>query len=141
SKEEQKEIILSLYRIYNNHVDSNISHQSNNFLREKYPDFQIDNHSYTHMFYHECLRYKGEIGEDRINQLHRVFDVKFGHVDELSFKDFNFFISPVNYGGSSISDFFSILESAVREADRKWREDEFEKHHKHKRKRQRGMDR
>jgi len=141
SKEEQKEIILSLYQIYNNHVDSNISHESNNFLREKYPDFQIDNHSYIHMFYHECLQYKGEIGEDRINQLHRVFDIKFGHVDELFSKDLNCFTSPVNPSGSSISDFFSILESAVREADRKWREDEFEKHHKHKKKRQRGMDR
>ena len=44
----------------------------------------------------------------------------------------------LSYDGS---DFFSILESAIREADRKWREDELEQKNKNKRKRQKGMER
>ena len=40
-----------------------------------------------------------------------------------------------------VLDFFSILESAIHEADKKWREDEFKQQNKNKKKkRQKGID-
>jgi hypothetical protein len=64
----------------------------------------------------------------------------------LELKAPNTFTPHHNHYLGSISpdgtDFFSILESAIREADRKWREDEFEQYHKNKKKkRQRGIER
>ncbi|MBT2744773.1 MobQ family relaxase [Bacillus sp. ISL-77] len=147
SKQEQKEIIFSLYCIKNVKTNSSNKDKHYDILRYKYPDFQIDNQSYMKVFYHECLRYSDEIGPDKINQLHSAFNVQtFENVEESSFKAPNTFTPHPNHYLGSISpdgtDFFSILESAIREADRKWREDEFEQYHKNKKKkRQRGLER
>ena len=145
-REEQREIIFSLYQIQQDKGDSYIRHSAYETLRNKYPDFQIDNPSYKQMFFYECLRYKDEIGEERMEQLHHVFDVKGSHLDGASFEDERTFTPSSNPYSSFIhydgSDFFSILESAIREADRKWREDEFEQQNKDKKKKQqRGMER
>ena len=145
-REEQREIIFSLYQIQQDKGDSYIRHSAYERLRNKYPDFQIDNPSYKQMFFYECLHYGDEIGEERMEQLHHVFDVKGSHLDGTSFEDERT-VTPssdpysgfIHYDGS---DFFSILESAIREADRKWREDEFEQQNKNKKKKQqRGMER
>ena len=145
-REEQREIIFSLYQIQQDKGDSYIRHSAYESLRNKYPDFQIDNPSYKQMFFYECLHYGDEIGEERMEQLHHVFDVKGSHLDGTSFEDERTvtpssdpYSSFIHYDGS---DFFSILESAIREADRKWREDEFEQQNKNKKKKQqRGMER
>ena len=80
------------------------------------------------------------------SQLHHVFDVKGSHLEGTLFEDERTFTPSSNPYSSFIhydgSDFFSILESAIREADRKWREDEFEQQNKQKKKKQqRGMER
>ena len=145
-REEQREIIFSLYQIQQDKSDSYIRHSAYETLRNKYPDFQIDNPSYKQMFFYECLRYKDEMGEERMSQLHHVFDVKGSHLEGALFEDERTFTPPSNPYSSFIHydgfDFFSILESAIREADRKWREDEFEQQNKQKKKKQqRGMER
>ena len=145
-REEQREIIFLLYQIQQDKSDSYIRHSAYETLRNKYPDFQIDNPSYKQMFFYECLRYKDEMGEERMSQLHHVFDVKGSHLEGALFEDERTFTPSSNPYSSFIhydgSDFFSILESAIREADRKWREDEFEQQNKQKKKKQqRGMER
>jgi hypothetical protein len=128
-------------------MDSNNKDQYYELLRIKYPEFQLENQSYNQMFYHECMREADEIGQDRIKQLHHVFDVQsFGIEEEFHYGENNTF-TPLSHHDSGIvlsnvSDFFSILENAIREADRKWREDKFEQQHKNKKKkRQNGMER
>lgn len=145
-REEQREIIFLLYQIQQDKSDSYIRHSAYETLRNKYPDFQIDNPSYKQMFFYECLRYKDEMGEERMSQLHHVFDVKGSHLEGALFEDERTFTPPSNPYSSFIHydgfDFFSILESVIREADRKWREEEFEQQNKQKKKKQqRGMER
>lgn len=147
SKEEQKEIIFSLYCINRYNMDSINKDQYYDVLRHKFPEFQIENQSYKQMFYHECMRYADEIGQDKMNQLHNAYNIQsVGDVEEFHLEENNSF-TPLSYHDSGFvfstgSDFFSILESAIREADRKWREDEFEQQHKNKKKkRQNGMER
>jgi hypothetical protein len=124
-----------------------IQNQYRELLLNDYPDFQIDNQSYMNMFYYECMRFTDEIGPERIDQLRSVFDVQsFDNVEE-SQPQTSKIVTPhsnnyQSYLPANGSDFFAILESAIREADRKWREDEFKQQHKNKKKkRQRGMDR
>ena len=69
SKEEQKEIIFSLYCINSNKTESSKKDQHYELLRNKYPEFQIDNQSFKQMFYHECMRYADEIGPEKIKKL------------------------------------------------------------------------
>ncbi|MCM3571269.1 MobQ family relaxase [Neobacillus mesonae] len=144
SKGEQRKIIFSLYRM--NSDDEN-SRQHREGLLNEYPDFQIDNKSFMRMFYYECMMFADEVGLERMNQLHAAFDVRsFSNDKESSHETSNTFTPQTNnyqnYIPSDGSDFFSILESAIREADRKWREDEFQQQHKNKKKkRQRGMER
>ncbi|MFF2853449.1 MobQ family relaxase [Peribacillus sp. NPDC058002] len=146
SKDEQAEIISSIYQISKGHRNSSRRHQSIELLNKKYPDFQTDNQSYKHMFYYECMRYSDEIGQERMNQLQRAFDVQsVGKEEDSQLGHPTTFDSKSNHHSNSLpydgSDFFSILESAIREADRKWREDELEQKNKNKRKRQKGMER
>ena len=145
NKEEQREIILSLYKIHNEKIGTHTWNQTDEFLRNNYTDFQIDNPSYKQMFFYECMRYEDEVGEERINQLHHAFNVKGSNLDGSSYENeststpTNSYPNPIHYDGS---DFFSILETAIREADRKWREDEFEQQNKgKKKKRQKGIER
>ncbi|MDQ1005378.1 hypothetical protein QFZ28_005956 [Neobacillus niacini] len=143
SKEDQHKIIFSLYRM-NTKDERAIQNQYRELLLNDYPDFQINNQSYMNMFYHECMRFADEIGPERIDQLRSVFDVQSFDIVEESRSEtsntFTWYSKP--YLPANGSDFFSILESAIREADRKWREDEFEQQHKNKKKkRQRGMNR
>ncbi|MBV7508863.1 MobA/MobL family protein [Bacillus sp. sid0103] len=147
SKEEQKEIIFALYCINCNNMDSKNKDQYNDLLRHKFPEFQIDNQSYKQMFYHECMRYADEIGPDKLNQLYNAYNIQsVGDVEEFHLGANNSF-TPHSYHDSGFvlsngSDFLSILESAIREADRKWREDEFEQQYKNKKKKRRnGMER
>ncbi|WP_268884135.1 hypothetical protein [Bacillus salipaludis] len=141
SKEEQKEIITYLYSIQNNKIESNSDDPNYQFLQNKYPDFQLQNQSYKQMFYNECMRYRDEIGQDTIDQLQRIFNVlPYKNVEELQSDSLSNSIPNSKLISSNGFDFFSILESAIREADRKWREDEFEQRNK-KKKRQKGMDR
>ncbi|MGG0288706.1 hypothetical protein ABEY41_27245, partial [Peribacillus butanolivorans] len=146
SKDEQIEIISSFYQISNGHIDLYKRNQSIELLNKEYPDFQTDNQSYKHMFYYECMRYSDEIGQERMNQLQRAFDVQSVGKEEDSELERSTTFGPKSNHNSSFlsydgSDFFSILESAIREADRKWREDELEQKNKNKRKRQKGMER
>ncbi|MBT2655397.1 MobA/MobL family protein [Bacillus sp. ISL-18] len=147
SKEDQQRIIFSLYCMNNKEEKLTIQNQYRELLINNYPDFQLDNKSYMNMFYHECLKFSDEIGLERMNQLHSVFDViSIEDVEESRYKSSTtftvYFNNDQSYFPAHGSDFFSILESAIREADRKWREDEFEQQHKNKRnKRQKGMDR
>ncbi len=146
SKDEQIEIIFSFYQISKGHNDSYKRNQSIELLNKKYPEFQTDNQSYKHMFYYECMRYSDEIGQERMNQLQSVFDVQHvGKEEDFQLERSATFGPKSNYNSSFLSydasDFFSILESAIHEADRKWREDEHEQKNKNKRKRQKGMER
>ncbi|MFJ7685981.1 hypothetical protein, partial [Peribacillus butanolivorans] len=146
SKDEQIEIISSFYQISNGQIDSYKRNQTIELLNKKYPDFQTDNQSYKHMFYYECMRYSDEIGQERVNQLHSAFDVQsVGKVEDPELESSTTFDPKSNHNSSFLSydgsDFFSILESAIREADRKWKEDELEQKNKNKRKRQKGMER
>ncbi|TDK58329.1 hypothetical protein E2K98_24205 [Bacillus salipaludis] len=101
----------------------------------------MQNQSYKQMFYNECMRYRNEIGQDTIDQLQRIFNVlPYKNVEELQTDSLSNSVPNSKLISSSGFDFFSILESAIREADRKWREDEFEQRNK-KKKRQKGMDR
>ncbi|MCQ6282898.1 MobQ family relaxase [Bacillus sp. EB600] len=141
SKEEQKEIIFSLYCINSNKTESSKKDQHYKLLRNKYPEFQIDNQSFKQMFYHECMRYADEIGPDKIEQLqHAIKNQTFDNVEEIQSGILGNSTPQYNFNSSNELDFFSILEGAIREADRKWREDEFEQRNK-KKKRQKGMDR
>ncbi|MDQ6601033.1 MobQ family relaxase [Bacillus salipaludis] len=144
SIEEQKEIISYLYCIYNNKVESNHDDRDDRnyeLMRNKYPDFQLHNQSYKQMFYYECMKYKDEIGQDTIDQLQRIFNVQpYENIEEIQPDSFSNTIPNSKLISSNGFDFFSILESAIREADRKWSEDEFEQRNK-KKKRQKGMDR
>jgi hypothetical protein len=146
SNEDQQKIIFSLYRM-NTKDERAIQNQYRELLLNDYPDFQIDNQSYMNMFYYECMRFTDEIGPERIDQLRSVFDVQsFDNVEE-SQPQTSKIVTPhsnnyQSYLPANGSDFFAILESVIREADRKWREDEFKQQHKNKKKkRQRGMDR
>lgn len=102
----------------------------------------MENQSYKNMFYYECMKFADEIGPEKIQQLQYVFKAQsYENAEEIQsnivFRDF----TPHSNSHSSNSlDFFSILESAIREADRKWKEDEIEQQNKKKRK-QKGMDR
>jgi hypothetical protein len=146
STEDQQKIIFSLYRM-DTKDERAIQNQYRELLLNDYPDFQIDNQSYMNMFYYECMRFADEIGPERIDQLRSVFDVEsFDNVEDSEPQTSNCITPHSNnfqsYLPANGYDFFSILESAIREADRKWREDEFEQQHKNKKKkRQRGMDR
>ncbi|MGM0878695.1 MAG: MobQ family relaxase [Bacillota bacterium] len=146
SKQEQKELIYSLYRIKIDHIDSYNQSQHLEHLNNKYPDFQTNNKSYMRMFYHECIRYAEELDTDTLKQLDNIFDVKsFSNVEVSDNDSYNTFIPHSNKDSgpvtSGASDFFSILENAIREADRKWREDDFEQQIKNKKKkRQKGME-
>jgi hypothetical protein len=142
---EQREIIHFLHQT-NRDVGTKKSEAETGYehLKVRYPEFQIDNESYRHMFYLECLRHSAEIGTDAIKQLEFLFGMK------PSSTDSNFVTSVrmsqpdyVHVPETTIaSDFFSILENAIREADRKWRDDEFEQRLKNKKKkRQKGMER
>jgi hypothetical protein len=82
----------------------------------------------------------------KMDQLHHAYNIhSFSNSEEFFFGENNTF-TPLSHHDSGFvfsngSDFFSILESAIREADRKWREDEFEQQHKNKKKRrQRGLE-
>ncbi|MED1471749.1 MobQ family relaxase [Bacillus salipaludis] len=141
SNEEQKEIISYLYCIHNNKVESKRDDRNYEFLQNKYPEFQLNNQAYVQMFYHECMRYGNEIGQNKIDQLQCIFNVQtYGNVGEIQPDSYSNSIQNSKLLSSNSFDFFSILESAIREADRKWREDEFEKRNK-KKKRQKGFDR
>lgn len=147
SKEEQKELIYILTQISSQNIDSYNESQYLEHLNNKYPDFQTNNKSYTRMFYHECIRYSEELGTETLKQLDKVFDVKsFGHMEDSHNDSSNAFSHYSNNESGKVisgaSDFFSILENAIREADRKWREDDFEQQRKNKKKkRQKGMER
>lgn len=144
TKEEQKEIIFSMYQINNDRVDSHTRDQHSGYLGSKYPEFQMDNKSYKSMFYHECVRYSDELGLDKMNQLYSAFDVHtFDNGESSKLQQFNTYTSQPSLYTSTMNngfDFFSILENAIREADRKWREDEFEQK-QNKKKKQKGMER
>ncbi|MDR4950336.1 MobQ family relaxase [Neobacillus cucumis] len=147
SKEDQQKIINSLYCMNNRDENPIIQNQHRELLMNNYPDFQLDNKSYINMFYLECRKFADEIGLERMDQLHSIFDVKSDNNVEISqFETSNIFIPDSNnyqkYLPVDGSDFFSILESAIREADRKWREDEIKQQHKNKKtKRQKNIDR
>lgn len=143
-KEDQENIIFSLYQLTNMHIDANTQNQHYEYLRNKYPDFQVDNHSFKNMFYYECIRYSDELGAERINQLYSAFDVRsFDGLEHPEFGKSSMVTTLPDHSNGVVNDtfdFFSILESAIREADRKWREDEF-KQQKNKKKRHKGMER
>jgi hypothetical protein len=140
SKEEQIEIIFTLYCKSRYDTETYVKEQHYENLRNKYPDFQLNNQSYKQMFYYECMQYADEIGINKIQQLQRAFNVEsFEHFEEIRPDDFRNFTPYSNSISSNSLDIFLILESAIREADRKWREDEFEQQNK-KKKRQKEMD-
>ncbi|MCP1155978.1 hypothetical protein NKS27_26830 [Peribacillus frigoritolerans] len=146
SKDEQMEIIFSFYQINNGNMNTYKRNQSIELLNKKYPDFQTDNQSYKHMFYYECMQYSDEISQERMNQLKSAFDVQsIGKEEDSQLERSTTFGPKSNQNSNFLSydgtDFFSILESAIREADRKWREDELEQKNKNKRHRQKGMER
>lgn len=73
------------------------------------------------MFYYECMRYRDEIGQDKIDQLQRIFNVlPYKNVEEIQPDSFSNSILNSKLISSNSFDFFSILESTIREADRKY---------------------
>jgi hypothetical protein len=120
TKREQKEIIQSLYHMEKKVEEVSIQTKHQQFLKEKYPNFQFENLSYVHMFYYECLRFADEVGAQNMSQLESVL-----HIPSINSNE-NLITPPSNFSSDSNdqsvlmeSDFFSILEHAAREADRK----------------------
>ncbi|MDN4075480.1 MobQ family relaxase [Fictibacillus terranigra] len=109
-------------------------------LVERYPQFQPENDSYLMMFYQECQQTIAELSGNAQRQLGEL----------VKPRDLTNDVNPMNqmytpypspqYDRSRTSDFFQILESAIREANKKWKEDDFERRQL-KKKKNRSMER
>ncbi|TCN18410.1 MobQ family relaxase [Mesobacillus foraminis] len=146
SKEDQQRIIFYLDQM-NSQNESEKQIQYRETLLSEYPDFQLHNKSFLNMFYLECRRLADEIGTESLDQLNNILMGRFvregeGAPPHPSDTFTSHHSDSQNFIPTYGSDFFSILESAIREADRKWREDEFEQQkRKNKKKKRKGLDR
>ncbi|WP_121614465.1 MobQ family relaxase [Mesobacillus foraminis] len=144
SVEDQRRIIFYLAQMSENEPIKQAHYRE--MLLNEFPDYQIDNESFLNMFYHECRRFSDEIGAEHIEKLEGIFEDQFvGKGEEVKpHSPGTFEPHPSDVHSYSLlygSDFFSILESAIREADRKWREDEFELQRRNKKKKRKDLDR
>ncbi|MCQ6267823.1 MobA/MobL family protein [Fictibacillus sp. WQ 8-8] len=111
-------------------------------LVERYPQFQPENDSYRMMFYLECHQTAADLSRNARRQLGELVNP---NAPKIGFIPMNPADTPApsyDYNTSMTSDFFQMLESAIREANQKWKEDEFErKQLKKKRKKNKGIER
>ncbi|MED2974158.1 MobQ family relaxase [Fictibacillus sp. B-59209] len=109
-------------------------------LVERYPQFQPENDSYLMMFYQECQQTVAELSGNAQRQLGELVNPRDLTNDvNLMNQIYTPYPSP-QYDRSRTSDFFQILESAIREANKKWKEDDFERRQL-KKKKNRSMER